>query len=133
MWVPSSLWIFVLPCAANLNGEYGLRNVYVGVPCVIGAGGVEKVIEIKLDASEKKAFQQSVDAVKGLLKVTQGIMAKDRKAAAPAKKAPRTAAKKKPAASAAKKPAVARKTAAAPAARAKTATTRKKAAPRKAK
>ena len=68
----------VLPCAANLNGQYGLRNVYVGVPCVIGKGGVEKIIQIKLNAAEKKAFKKSVDAVKVLLKVTKDIMNKGR-------------------------------------------------------
>jgi len=77
----------VLPCAANLNGQYGLRNIYVGVPCIIGAGGVEKVIEINLSASEKKAFNKSVDAVKGLLKVTKSMINKDKKKqAAPARK-----------------------------------------------
>jgi len=57
----------VLPCAANLNGEYGLKNLYVGVPVVIGANGVERVVEIALDASEKKMFDNSVNAVKGLM------------------------------------------------------------------
>jgi malate dehydrogenase len=57
----------VLPCAASLNGEYGLKNLYVGVPVVIGANGVERVVEIALDASEKKMFDNSVNAVKGLM------------------------------------------------------------------
>lgn len=56
----------VLPCAAHLNGQYGQRGLYVGVPVVIGAGGVEKVIEIKLDAGEKAQFRKSVAAVKSL-------------------------------------------------------------------
>ena len=57
----------VLPCAAQLKGEYGLNDVYVGVPVVIGAKGVERIIEIKLNASEKTKFAQSVDAVRGLI------------------------------------------------------------------
>jgi malate dehydrogenase len=57
----------VLPCAASLSGEYGLKNLYVGVPVVIGANGVERVVEIALDASEKKMFDNSVNAVKGLM------------------------------------------------------------------
>ena len=57
----------VLPCAANLTGQYGLNNIYVGVPCVIGAGGVEKIVEISLNADEKTMFQKSVDSVKGLV------------------------------------------------------------------
>lgn len=86
----------VLPCAAHLNGQYGLRNIYVGVPCVIGAGGVEKVIEINLNATEKRGFDKSVDAVKGLVKVTKGMMAKDKRAkAAPARKKAGPAAKRK--------------------------------------
>jgi malate dehydrogenase len=57
----------VLPCAAYLNGQYGQKDIYVGVPVVIGAGGVERVVEIELNSSEKKAFQKSVDAVVGLI------------------------------------------------------------------
>ena len=57
----------VLPCAAYLNGEYGVDNLYVGVPVVIGAGGVERLVEIALDDSAKANFQVSVDAVKELL------------------------------------------------------------------
>ncbi|PLX37922.1 MAG: malate dehydrogenase [Hyphomicrobiales bacterium] len=63
----------VFPCAAQCNGEYGVDGVYVGVPIVIGAGGVERVVEIELDADEKALFQKSVDAVEGLIKVCQGI------------------------------------------------------------
>jgi len=58
----------VLPCAAHLNGQYGVKGLFVGVPTVIGAGGVEKVIEINLDKSEKAEFRKSVKAVEGLLK-----------------------------------------------------------------
>jgi len=57
----------VLPCAANVDGAYGLNGMYVGVPTVIGAGGIEKVIEIKMDSAEKAMFDKSVDAVKGLV------------------------------------------------------------------
>jgi len=57
----------VLPCAAHLSGQYGVDDLYVGVPCVIGAGGVEKVVEIQLDAAARENFDLSVDAVKELL------------------------------------------------------------------
>jgi len=59
----------VLPCAAKLNGEYGIKGLYIGVPVVIGAKGVEKIVEIKLNAEEQKMFDSSVEAVKGLLEV----------------------------------------------------------------
>ena len=57
----------VLPCAARLNGEYGVKGLYIGVPVIIGAGGVEKIIEIKLNPDEQKMFDKSVDAVRGLM------------------------------------------------------------------
>jgi malate dehydrogenase len=57
----------VLPCAAHLNGEYGVKDLYVGVPVVLGAGGVERVVEIDLDASEQAMFDKSVSAVRGLI------------------------------------------------------------------
>ena len=63
----------VMPCAAHLNGQYGVRNLYVGVPCVIGAGGVEKVVEITLNRSEQKMFDNSVAAVKGLVDACKKI------------------------------------------------------------
>jgi malate dehydrogenase len=56
----------VLPCAAHLTGQYGVSDLYVGVPVVIGAGGVERIVEINLDAGEKSAFDKSVESVKGL-------------------------------------------------------------------
>jgi malate dehydrogenase len=56
----------ILPCAAQLNGEYGVKNLYVGVPCVIGANGVEKIVEISLGKEEKVMFDKSVAAVKSL-------------------------------------------------------------------
>jgi malate dehydrogenase len=57
----------ILPVATYLNGEYGVRDLYIGVPAIIGANGVEKVIELSLDASEKTAFDKSVDAVQKLV------------------------------------------------------------------
>ena len=63
----------VLPAAANLTGQYGVDNLYVGVPVVIGAGGVEKIVEIALDDSAKANFQVSVDAVKELLVACKAI------------------------------------------------------------
>ena len=71
----------VLPCAAYLNGQYGVKGLYVGVPVVIGAKGVEKIVEISLNASEKKAFQTSVGHVKGLVKVVEKMEAKAKSAA----------------------------------------------------
>lgn len=58
----------ILPCAAHLKGEYGIKDLYVGVPVVIGKGGVEKVVEIQLNAEEKTAFNHSVAAVEELTK-----------------------------------------------------------------
>jgi malate dehydrogenase len=57
----------LLPCATHLTGQYGVKNLYVGVPCIIGKGGVEKVVEIALNAKAKKGFEVSVNAVKELL------------------------------------------------------------------
>lgn len=59
----------VLPCAAYLSGEYGHKDIYVGVPCVIGANGVERIVEINLNAEEKASFDKSVESVKGLIAV----------------------------------------------------------------
>lgn len=56
----------VLPCAAHLTGQYGVDGLYVGVPVVIGAGGVERIVEIEMDAEEKAAFDKSVAAVRSL-------------------------------------------------------------------
>lgn len=63
----------VLPSAAYLDGAYGLKDLYVGVPTVIGAGGIEKVIDIKLDKNEQAMFDKSVEAVKGLVEACKGI------------------------------------------------------------
>jgi malate dehydrogenase len=57
----------VLPCAAHLTGQYGVDDLYVGVPCVIGEKGVERIVEIALDDSAKANFEVSVEAVKELL------------------------------------------------------------------
>ena len=57
----------VVPCAANLTGQYGLRNLYVGVPLVIGAEGVERIVEVKFTAEEKAMFENSVNAVRELM------------------------------------------------------------------
>ncbi|MCM2505723.1 malate dehydrogenase [Aureimonas altamirensis] len=63
----------VLPAAAALKGEYGQNDLYVGVPVVIGAEGVERIIEIELNGDEKTAFEKSVGSVKGLMEACQGI------------------------------------------------------------
>ena len=62
-----------LPCAANLNGEYGFKDIYAGVPVIIGKGGVEKIIEIKLSESEKNSFSHSVKSVKELFEAAKKI------------------------------------------------------------
>ena len=63
----------VLPCAAFLNGEYGVKGMYVGVPVIIGANGVEKIVEIDLNVAERQMFTKSVEAVKGLIDACQKI------------------------------------------------------------
>lgn len=63
----------LLPCAAWVDGAYGLKGTYVGVPTVIGAGGIERVVEIKMNADEKAMFDKSVEAVKGLVEACKGI------------------------------------------------------------
>ena len=63
----------VLPCAAYVDGAYGLDGFYVGVPTVIGAGGVEKVVNINMNKDEQAMFDKSVDAVKGLVEACKGI------------------------------------------------------------
>ena len=63
----------ILPCAAYLNGEYGVKNLYVGVPIKIGKNGVEKVIEIDLSVEEKKQFDNSIQAVQKLLGAAKKI------------------------------------------------------------
>src|SRR6202008_4538141 len=61
----------VLPCAAHLDGQYGVRDLYVGVPVVIGAGGVERIVEISLNSEEKAAFDKSVAGVRELIEVVR--------------------------------------------------------------
>ena len=63
----------LLPCAAQLNGEYGGKGLYVGVPVVIGAGGVEKIVEISLTSEEQAMFDKSVEAVRGLVELTSKV------------------------------------------------------------
>ena len=63
----------ILPAAAHLTGQYGIDDLYVGVPVVIGAGGVEKVIEVQLSDEAKGNLQVSVDAVKELIVACKGI------------------------------------------------------------
>ena len=62
-----------LPCAAYLNGEYGIKDLYVGVPVIIGEKGIEKIFELKLDADEQKSFQTSIDAVRELFNAAKKI------------------------------------------------------------
>ena len=63
----------LLPCAAQLNGEYGVKNVYAGVPVILGKNGVEKIEEVDLDEKEKKEFIHSIDSVKALWKAASKI------------------------------------------------------------
>jgi malate dehydrogenase len=65
----------LLPCAAYLEGQYGVHGLYVGVPVIIGAGGVERIVEIELSAEERKMFEHSVAAVRGLVDATRKLMA----------------------------------------------------------
>jgi len=63
----------LLPCAVHLNGEYGVKNIFAGVPVIIGKNGVEKIEEISLDKKEKSQFMHSIDAVKKLWAVASAI------------------------------------------------------------
>ena len=63
----------VLPCAAQLTGQYGHSDLYVGVPVIVGANGVEKVVEVQLDDGEKAMFEKSVASVKTLIEACKGI------------------------------------------------------------
>ena len=63
----------VLPCAVRLTGQYGVDNLYVGVPVVIGAGGVERIVEIRLDGEERAQFKNSVKAVQALMEAARKI------------------------------------------------------------
>jgi malate dehydrogenase len=64
----------VLPCAAWLSGEYGVQGLYVGVPVVIGAGGVERIVEIALNANEQAAFEKSCGAVQELIEASRKLV-----------------------------------------------------------
>ncbi len=63
----------VLPCAAYLNGQYGLKDLYVGVPVVIGAGGAERIIEFPINDEERAMFAKSVESVQGLIAACKDI------------------------------------------------------------
>jgi malate dehydrogenase len=63
----------ILPCAAYCDGEFGLNGMYVGVPTIIGAGGIERIVNIKLSADEQVMFDKSVEAVKGLVAACKAI------------------------------------------------------------
>ena len=62
-----------LPCAVYLNGEYGAKDIYAGVPVIIGSGGVEKIVELELSAEERENFEKSVEAVKDLFNAAKKI------------------------------------------------------------
>jgi malate dehydrogenase len=64
----------VLPCAALLNGEYGVKDLYVGVPVVIGAGGIERIVEIAMNTEEKAAFDKSCAAVRELVEAAKKLI-----------------------------------------------------------
>ncbi|MCJ2024952.1 MULTISPECIES: malate dehydrogenase [unclassified Methylobacterium] len=63
----------VLPCAAHLDGQYGIDGLFIGVPVVIGAGGVEKVLEVEFNGDEKAMFEKSVNSVKGLIEACKTV------------------------------------------------------------
>jgi malate dehydrogenase len=63
----------ILPCAAALNGEYGVRDLYVGVPAVIGAKGVERIVEIELNGAERSMFEKSATSVETLVEACKKI------------------------------------------------------------
>ena len=62
-----------LPCAAYLNGEYGFKDIYAGVPVVIGSNGIEKVVELDLDDEEKKSFETSIASVTELFDAAKSL------------------------------------------------------------
>ena len=64
----------VLPCAAHLTGQFGVKDMYVGVPVVIGAGGIERIVEIELSAPEKAAFEKSCAAVRELVDAAKALI-----------------------------------------------------------
>ncbi len=76
----------VLPCAAYLNGEYGIKGLYVGVPAVIGAGGIERIVKLQLTAAEKAMLAKSVRSVRGLVDACKKLKKKGARTS-PARKA----------------------------------------------
>ena len=64
----------ILPCSAYLKGQYGFSGIYVGVPVVLGANGVEKIIEINLKKEEKKEFLKSINSVQSVLDVAKKLI-----------------------------------------------------------
>jgi malate dehydrogenase len=72
----------ILPCAAQLNGEYGYQGLFIGVPCKLGSKGLEEVMQLELTAAEKKALDKSAAAVRELV----GVVDKAMKAGAPGRK-----------------------------------------------
>ncbi|HET7879440.1 MAG TPA: malate dehydrogenase [Acetobacteraceae bacterium] len=64
----------VLPCAALLNGEYGMKDLYVGVPVVIGAGGIERIVQVQMNAEEKAEFEKSCAAVRELVEAAKKLI-----------------------------------------------------------
>jgi len=62
-----------LPCAAHLNGEYGTKDLYAGVPVIIGSGGIEKIIELELNEEEKENFKRSIESVRELFNAAKKI------------------------------------------------------------
>jgi malate dehydrogenase len=64
----------MIPCAAMLHGEYGVKGLYIGVPVVIGKGGVERIVEVEFNAEEKAMFDKSVAAVRALIDATNKIV-----------------------------------------------------------
>ena len=64
----------ILPCSAFLNGQYGFKDIFVGVPVKIGKNGIEEVVELQLSSSSKKEFNSSVEAVKELVKKCKKLL-----------------------------------------------------------
>ena len=62
-----------LPCAAYLNGEYGVKNIYAGVPVILGSSGVEKIIELELTSDEEASFKKSIQSVEDLFDAAKKI------------------------------------------------------------
>ena len=63
----------MLPCAAFLQGEYGIDGLFIGVPVILGAGGVEKIIELPLTEEERAGFERSVNSVRGLIETIRAM------------------------------------------------------------